>query len=74
MSVTIDSLDIQIKSSAGSAAQNIEDLAKAISTLNASAKVTKTVNALNSLNTALSSMKGHSYIEFLISFFTLDNK
>ena len=58
MSVTIDSLDIQIKSSAGSAAKNIEDLAKALSTLNANAKVTKTVNALNSLNNALSSLKG----------------
>ena len=29
MSVTIDSLDIQIRSSAGSAKQNIEELAKA---------------------------------------------
>ena len=59
MSVTIDSLDIQIRSSAGSAAKNIDDLAKALSNLNASAKVTKTVNALNNLNSALAGMKTH---------------
>ena len=62
MSVTIDSLDIQIKSSAGSAAKNIDELAKALSNLNASSSVTKTVNALNKLNTALSGMSGHQSV------------
>ena len=60
MSVTIDSLDIQIKSSAGSAKQNIEGLAKALETLNDKANVTKTVNALGKLNTALSSLRSQS--------------
>lgn len=59
MSVTIDSLDIQIRSSAGSAAKNIDALAQSISNLNASAKVTKTVNALEKLNTALTGMRGN---------------
>ena len=58
MSVTIDSLDIQIKSSAGSAAKNIEDLAQALGNLNANAKVTKIVNSLDRLNGALTNMKG----------------
>ena len=62
MSVTIDSLDIQIRSSAGSAAKNIEDLAKALGNLNANAKVTKVVNSLNNLNTALSNMKSQQAV------------
>ena len=60
MSVTIDSLDIQIKSSAGSAAKNIEDLAQALGNLNANAKVTKIVHSLDRLNGALSNMKSQT--------------
>ena len=60
MSVTIDSLDIQIRSSAGSAAKNINDLASALDKLNASSKVTKTVNALEKLNDALVNMRSQS--------------
>lgn len=60
MSVTIDSLDIQIRSSAGSAAKDINDLAKALDSLNNSAKVTKIVNSLAKLNGALSSLGSHT--------------
>ena len=60
MSVTIDSLDIQIRSSAGSAAKNINDLANALDKLNGSAKVTKVVNSLGKLNTALADMRSQS--------------
>ena len=60
MSVTIDSLDIQIRSSAGSAAKNIDDLAKALGNLNANAKVTKIVHSLERLNGALASMKSQT--------------
>ncbi|MBO5706422.1 MAG: hypothetical protein J6S05_05435 [Bacteroidaceae bacterium] len=57
MSVTIDSLDIQIRSSAGSAAKNIGDLARELGNLNQNAKVTKIVNSLERLNGALGNMK-----------------
>lgn len=57
MSVTIDSLDIQIRSSAGSAKKNIDDLAGALRNLNSNAKVTKIVNSLNNLNGALTNLK-----------------
>lgn len=60
MGVTIDSLDIQIKSSAGSATENIERLAGALDTLNQSAKVTKVINSLGRLNTALGNMRANS--------------
>ena len=60
MSVTIDSLDIQIRSSAGSAAKNIEDLASALGRLNANAKVTKVVNSLERLNGTLTNMKSQT--------------
>lgn len=60
MSVTIDSLDIQIRSSAGSAKQNIEGLADALDRLNGSAKVTKIVNSLGRLNTALTNLRSNS--------------
>ena len=60
MSVTIDSLDIQIRSSAGSAAKNIEDLAQALSKLNANAKVTKVINSLERLNSTLANMKSQT--------------
>ena len=62
MSVTIDSLDIQIRSSAGSAAKNIDDLAKALGNLNSNAKVTKIVNSLGNLNKALTDMKGQQAV------------
>lgn len=62
MSVTIDSLDIQIKSSAGSAASNINELADALGKLNANSKVTKITNSLGKLNTALSSMSGQQSV------------
>lgn len=62
MSVTIDSLDIQIKSSAGSAKQNIEGLAKALEQLNGQAKVTKVVNALGKLNKAFEDMKSNASV------------
>lgn len=60
MSVTIDSLDIQIRSSAGSAKQNIEDLAKALEKLNGASKVTKIVNALDKLNGSLTNLRSNS--------------
>ena len=62
MSVTIDSLDIQIRSSAGSAAKNIEELADKLGNLNQNAKVTKIVNSLGNLNKALSDMKGQQAV------------
>ena len=60
MSVTIDSLDIQIRSSAGSAAKNINDLANSLDKLNGSAKVTKTINALGKLNNTLTTLRSNS--------------
>ena len=60
MSVTIDSLDIQIRSSAGSAKQNIEGLAKALEQLNGQAKVTKIVNALDKLNVSLTNLRSNA--------------
>ena len=62
MSVTIDSLDIQIRSSAGSAAKNIGELADALGNLNANAKVTKIVNSLERLNGALTNMKSQQSV------------
>lgn len=60
MSVTIDSLDIQIRSSAGSAKKNIEELADALDRLNGSAKVTKIVNSLDRLNGSLTTLRSNS--------------
>ena len=62
MSWTVDSLDIQIKSSAGSAASNINELADALGKLNANSKVTKITNSLGKLNDALSSMSGQQAV------------
>lgn len=62
MSVTIDSLDIQIRSSAGSAAKNIDELADKLGKLNQNAKVTKIVNSLSNLNKALSDMKSQQAV------------
>lgn len=60
--VTIDSLDIQIRSSAGSAKKNIDDLANALGNLNSNAKVTKIVNSLDRLNGALTNMKSQQAV------------
>ena len=62
MSVTIDSLDIQIRSSAGSATKNIEELARALEQLNGQAKVTKIVNSLEKLNSALTNLRSNSSV------------
>lgn len=53
MAVTIDSLDIQISSSAGSAVANIDALAESLKRLKAASGTTKVVNSLNKLKTAL---------------------
>jgi hypothetical protein len=58
--VTIGSLDIQIRSSAGSAAKSIGDLANALGNLNQNAKVTKIVNSLGNLNKALTDLKSQT--------------
>lgn len=60
--VTISSLDIQIRSSAGSAKKNIDDLANALGNLNSNAKVTKIVNSLERLNGALTNMKSQQAV------------
>ena len=60
MSVTIDSLDIQIRSSAGSAAANIDRLAGALENLQKNASLTKVSNNLTKLGTALSHLKVNS--------------
>ena len=57
MSVTIDSLDIQIRSSAGSAAANIEKLAGSLGQLQKNAKLTAVSNQLTKLSTALSQLQ-----------------
>ena len=62
MSVTIDSLDIQIRSSAGSAAKSINELADSLSKLNGQAKVTKIVNSLERLNGALTTLRSNSSV------------
>lgn len=62
MSVTVDSLDIQIRSSAGSATKNIEELAKALGRLNSNAKMTKITNSLTRLNDALTHMRSNSSV------------
>lgn len=60
MSTTIDSLDIQISSSAGSSAANIEQLANALGKLKENGKLTTTVNNLTRLKTALDGLKSAS--------------
>ena len=57
MSVTIDSLDIQIRSSAGSAAANIEKLAGSLEQLQKHSKLTAVSNQLTKLSTALSQLQ-----------------
>ena len=60
MSVTIDSLDIQIRSSAGSAAANIDRLADALGRLQQNASLTKVSNNLSKLGKALGELKVNS--------------
>lgn len=60
MSTTIDSLDIQIKASAGSAATNIGALANSLSKLNKNANLTKVTNNLGKLAGALSTLQTSS--------------
>ena len=60
MSVTIDSLDIQIRSSAGSAAKNIDELAQSLTKLRESAKLTTVTNNLSKLADALGKLQGSS--------------
>ena len=57
MSTTIDSLDIQIRSSAGSAADNIEDLAIALGDLKSAANLNKVINQLSRLKTSLDGLR-----------------
>ena len=57
MSTTIDSLDIQIRSSAGSAANNIEELAIALGDLKSAANLTKITNQLGKLKTSLDGLR-----------------
>ena len=60
MSTTIDSLDIQISTSAGQSAANIEQLANALEKMRASAKLTTVVNNLGKLKTALDGLQSTS--------------
>lgn len=60
MSTTIDFLDIQITTSAGNSAANIERLANALGKLKANSKITTTVNNLTKLKTALDGLRGVS--------------
>ena len=57
MSTTIDSLDIQIRSSAGNAANNIEDLAIALGDLKNAANLNKVINQLGRLKTSLDGLR-----------------
>lgn len=57
MSTTIDSLDIQIRSSAGNAAANIEQLAKSLEKLKGAASINKIVNQLGRLKTSLDGLR-----------------
>lgn len=58
MSVTIDSLDIQIRANAGSAAANIDRLAASLGRLKSNAGLTKVTNNLSKLSAALNSLNG----------------
>ena len=60
MSVTIDSLDIQIRSSAGSAAANIEKLASSLESLQKHSKLTTVSNQLTKLSVALNQLQVNS--------------
>ena len=58
MSTTIDSLDIQIRSNAGSAAANIDKLAASLERLKSNAGLTKVTNNLSRLAEALDKLNG----------------
>ena len=60
MSTTIDSLDIQIRSSAGTAAANIDRLAGSLQRLRDNAKLTVVSNNLKKLSESLTSLQGAS--------------
>ena len=60
MSTTIDSLDIQITTSAGQSAANIDRLANALERLRANSKLTSVTNNLNKLKTALDGLQSTS--------------
>ena len=60
MSVTIDSLDIQISSSAGSAVANIDKLAASLGRLKSSAGLTKVTNNLSKLSASLNTLNSAS--------------
>ena len=60
MSTTIDSLDIQITTSAGQSAANIEKLADALEKLRANSKLTSVTNNLGKLKTALDGLHSTS--------------
>ena len=60
MSVTIDSLDIQIRSSAGCASANIDRLAESLGRLRENAKLTTVANNLTKLSEALGKLQGSS--------------
>ena len=60
MSTTIDSLDIQITTSAGQSAVNIDALADALGRLKSNSKLTSVVNNLKKLNTALDNLNASS--------------
>lgn len=57
MSTTIDSLDIQIRSSAGTAAANIEDLAQSLEKLKSATNINKVINQLSRLKTSLDGLR-----------------
>ena len=57
MSTTIDSLDIQIRSSAGTAAANIEQLAESLGKLKANGKISTVSNNLKKLKESLDGLK-----------------
>ena len=60
MSTTIDSLDIQITTSAGNSAANIEKLANSLEKLRANSKLTTVTNNLGKLKTALDALQSTS--------------
>ena len=60
MSTQIDSLDIQIKTSAGQSVENIEKLASALDKLKTSSKLGQTAKNLEKLSNALDSLQGKS--------------
>ena len=57
MSTTIDSLDIQIRTSAGSAANNIEELARSLEKLKSATNINKVIGQLSRLKTSLDGLK-----------------